>query len=248
MWNRSRFTLLWMGLVLLGLTAENLVAQPIQSFPKRILSRTQSAIQWSLKDPRNRTILLATVLSASAAYTVDHQVQSYAQDKGLLPENLSHFGDIYGGYWAQWILLTGIVLEGVYDQRDRSRILGNLEYAAMAITATGVMTGLIKTTVGRERPNHQGYRSFPSGHTSNAFAVATVANQLYGKKVGTVAYSAATVVAISRIHDNKHYLSDVIAGAGLGIIIGRSFGLAYAPQLSVRTGDQAVLVTFTFSI
>ncbi|NOZ74101.1 MAG: phosphatase PAP2 family protein [FCB group bacterium] len=201
--------------------------------PGRLFTRSGQAIKWSVKDPRNRMLLASTVLATTVAFSVDKDVQNYAQTRGLLPEKVSHFGDIYGGYWAQWILLAGIFGEGKLRHRNQSEILSNLEYAGMAIAANGIMTGLIKVAVGRERPNHRGYKSFPSGHTSNAFTVASIAQQLYGRRVGVVAYGAATLVAVSRIHDNKHYLSDVIAGAGLGTIIGRSFGLAYASQLNL---------------
>ena len=82
----------------------------------------------------------------------------------------------------------------------------------------------------------------PSGHISNSFAVAAVANELYGQKVGTVAYLIAGLVAISRINDNDHYLSDVIAGAGLGTIIGRGFAKTYNENLYIP--NMSINLTF----
>jgi len=69
------------------------------------------------------------------------------------------------------------------------------------------------------RTNHT---AFPSGHTTTAFAVASVFANGYRNKtwVGITAYSVATLVGISRIHDGKHWPSDVIAGAALGTFIG----------------------------
>jgi len=67
----------------------------------------------------------------------------------------------------------------------------------------------------------------PSGHTSHSFTVAAITNELYGREVGTVAYLIAGLVAVSRINDNKHFLSDVIVGAGIGTIIGRGFAKTY---------------------
>jgi membrane-associated phospholipid phosphatase len=83
-------------------------------------------------------------------------------------------------------------------------------------------TELLKRVVGRERPNGMDDKSFPSGHTSNAFALAVVAERHYGWKAGVPAYALASVVALSRLQQNEHYLSDVIAGATLGYIVGRT--------------------------
>jgi membrane-associated phospholipid phosphatase len=83
-------------------------------------------------------------------------------------------------------------------------------------------TELIKLAVGRERPNGEDNKSFPSGHTSNSFALAAVAERHYGWKVGVPAYLLAGVVGASRLQQDKHYLSDVVAGATLGYIVGRT--------------------------
>jgi membrane-associated phospholipid phosphatase len=79
----------------------------------------------------------------------------------------------------------------------------------------------IKYIAGRTRPDGTD-RSFPSGHTSSAFATATVLQRHYGWKVGIPAYALASYVGASRLHANKHYLSDVAFGAALGIIAGRT--------------------------
>jgi membrane-associated phospholipid phosphatase len=83
-------------------------------------------------------------------------------------------------------------------------------------------TTLLKEVVQRERPNGDDQLSFPSGHASNAFTLAAVAERHYGWKVGLPAYTLASLVAVSRLQRNKHYLSDVMAGATLGYIIGRT--------------------------
>jgi membrane-associated phospholipid phosphatase len=83
-------------------------------------------------------------------------------------------------------------------------------------------TELLKDLVGRTRPNGQHDTSFPSGHASNAFALAAVADGHYGWKPATAAYAVATLIAVSRLQQNAHYLSDVLGGATLGYIVGRS--------------------------
>ena len=83
-------------------------------------------------------------------------------------------------------------------------------------------TTLLKEVARRERPNGEDNLSFPSGHASNAFALAVVAERHYGWKAGVPAYTLASLVAVSRLQRNKHYLSDVMAGATLGYIVGRT--------------------------
>jgi membrane-associated phospholipid phosphatase len=67
------------------------------------------------------------------------------------------------------------------------------------------------------------FSSFP-GHASTAFSLATVAQHHYGWKVGVPAYALASCIGLTRIESNRHNLSDVLAGATLGIIVGRTVG------------------------
>ena len=74
----------------------------------------------------------------------------------------------------------------------------------------------------RTRPDGSNNGSFPSGHTSGAFATATILQKRYGWKTGIPAYGLAAYVAASRLSENKHHLSDAIFGAAIGIIGGRT--------------------------
>ena len=74
----------------------------------------------------------------------------------------------------------------------------------------------------RTRPNGENDNAFPSGHTSTTFAAATVATHYYGWKVGVPTYAIAALVGASRVEKGKHYLSDVVFGATLGYIAGRT--------------------------
>jgi membrane-associated phospholipid phosphatase len=94
--------------------------------------------------------------------------------------------------------------------------------ATQAVLVNGIYTELIKKAVSRTRPDGSDRLSFPSGHASSAFALATVAQQHYGFKVGVPSYVAASAIGLSRIERDKHYLSDVLAGATLGVIAGRT--------------------------
>ena len=115
-----------------------------------------------------------------------------------------------------------------------------LEFSTLAMITNGVITELMKRSFGRVRPNGGCCKSFPSGHTSHSFTVATIANELYGNEIGLAAYSLAALVATSRIHDNKHYLSDVIFGAALGTAIGRGFALGYQDRLRNKNANHPI--------
>jgi membrane-associated phospholipid phosphatase len=99
-------------------------------------------------------------------------------------------------------------------------------------------TTLLKEVVQRERPNGEDNLSFPSGHASNAFTLAAVAERHYGWKAGVPAYTLASLVAVSRLQRNKHYLSDVMAGATLGYIVGRTVVRVNGRPLDAPRGPQ----------
>jgi membrane-associated phospholipid phosphatase len=104
----------------------------------------------------------------------------------------------------------------------------------------GLWTTALKQAIRRPRPDGTDKLSFPSGHASNAFALATVVERHYGWKAGLPMYALASTVAVSRVRGNRHHLSDVLAGATLGYAVGRSvvrvntlpFDSPRAPQVS----------------
>ena len=84
-----------------------------------------------------------------------------------------------------------------------------------------VFTQALKVTVRRERPDGTKF-SFPSGHASATFASAAVLQRHLGWRAGIPAYTVASYVAFSRLHEDKHFLSDVIFGSALGMAVGRT--------------------------
>jgi len=100
---------------------------------------------------------------------------------------------------------------------------------AAAVGASGLACEAIKVVVGRERPYQSpsdidefrpfsGHDSFPSGHTTLAFAAATgIDRETTSGWVPWVVYPLAGLVGWSRVHDDEHWTSDTVAGAALGI-------------------------------
>ena len=91
--------------------------------------------------------------------------------------------------------------------------------AFSAVIMAGTVNGL-KYSVGRLRPDGSRRNSFPSGHTATAFMTATMLHKEYGWRspwFSIGGYTVAAVTGISRILNNRHWLSDVIAGGAIGI-------------------------------
>jgi hypothetical protein len=80
---------------------------------------------------------------------------------------------------------------------------------------------LLKNATHQLRPDGSGYNSFPSGHTAQAFAAATFLSEEYKGRLPWMpfaAYGMASSVGLMRMANNRHYVSDVLLGAGLGIL------------------------------
>ncbi len=136
--------------------------------------------------------------------------------------NFAEIGNIGGSA----ITIAGITVTSyiVAKQIKDEKFLQTSEALIESEIITAVMTEGIKVSVGRKRPNGDNNRfssSFPSGHVSASFALATTFDSMYGYKVGIPLYAFSSFVGLSRISDNKHFLSDVLFGAALGTAVGR---------------------------
>lgn len=109
--------------------------------------------------------------------------------------------------------LNTIGVKGKHNWKDAGLIYGT----SIAITTAFVFP--IKKITKETRPDFSGNNSFPSGHTAIAFASAEFLRQEYkdDQWIGYAGYAVATATGILRMYNNKHYLGDVIAGAGFGI-------------------------------
>lgn len=133
---------------------------------------------------------------------------------------MSSFSNHFDDYlqYAPMAAMFGMKLAGVKGRSTWGEMM-TADVISAALMA-GVVNGL-KYTVKRERPNQRKNNSFPSGHTATAFMAATMLYKEYkdlSPWVGIGAYSAATLVATGRMMNNRHWLSDVLAGAGIGIM------------------------------
>ena len=175
------------------------------------INQIKSGISYSINNNPSNLILIGGLLGSGISTKYDDKIQEVYQGK-ILGKSAAKLGD-YWGIAGQFIILSRLNLGS-----------DDFNYATSAIIANGLCTYGIKFITGRIRPDGANRRSFPSGHTSSSFLAATIADDLYGSKIGVPAYLLAGLTGLSRIHDNKHYLSDVIFGASLGIALGKGFG------------------------
>jgi membrane-associated phospholipid phosphatase len=122
----------------------------------------------------------------------------------------------------------------------RERAASTAATAFEAYLWTFIVTSAAKAAFGRERPSgdaeahdfFEGGTIFPSGHTSRSFAVAAVFADRYGERGAFVAYPVAALVGLSTLQQDTHWASDILAGAGLGLAIGK--GIAWRHPESGR--------------
>ena len=152
---------------------------------------------------------------------------SFLGDDAVIDYFDSHPAETWGKVGK--FLGTGVVavaastaVFGIAQYANGDRFKAAAYDMSQAVVVNFFYTLLIKETVRRERPDHSDQLAFPSGHASNAFACATVWTVQYGWKGAVPGYLAASFIAGSRLAAKKHRLSDVVAGATLGTVIGLS--------------------------
>lgn len=187
-----------------------------------------SALTYNLKDdlkhmPRwNSLLVLGTGGAlALAAHQRDSEIDGkfVKSSNGMWkPGKLFYQPTILGAGLASYVV-------GRATSSPRLQHLGMDEIEASLITGAIVLG--MKQAIRRDRPltsdgkPQSGY-AFPSGHAAATFAGATVLQQHLGYKAGLPTYLVASYVAMSRLHDRKHFASDVIMGSAIGIMVGRT--------------------------
>jgi len=181
-----------------------------------------TALDWTLLDSQN-------------------SLASGLQNLNIQP--IFNFGNFYGEGWVEGLGGISCWYFGTASGNLRLQEFGR-DASESLIEAAILVTGL-KNVVGRERPDGSNDQSFPSGHSIVAFSFAPVVQKYWGWGAGIAAYTLGTVTALARVEGYHHYLSDTIAGATLGIIIGNS--VVYTPKditVGVGPGEMEFKLAF----
>ncbi len=133
-----------------------------------------------------------------------------------LPQFRNHTDDYL--QYVPAVVMIGMKARGVKGRSTWTQMLVSDAFAAMFMA--GVVS-TVKTTTNVTRPDGSNNHSFPSGHTATAFMTATMLSKEYGTKspwISIGAYATATTTGLMRMANNKHWLSDVLTGAGVGVL------------------------------
>ena len=162
---------------------------------------------------------------ALAVHPADDYVYEHATANG--PRPFFKLGSTLGDGWAQVGFAVGSYGTGLIAKNRDLTHFGSDLIRAQVLNV--VVTQGVKFSVQRERPEGSSGHSysFPSGHTSSAFATATVVWRHYGWKAGVPASFVGAWVGASRVQLGKHYLSDVVFGAAVGTVAGRSVTIGH---------------------
>jgi hypothetical protein len=173
---------------------------------------------WQLPK-ENGSVLSTGAMLAIGMYPMDAIATEGASSSKILKVTFGSVGKTIGREWVQGGgALAAYVAGQLWDNARLVEASGDL-IEAQLVSVT--LTQAAKFAVSRTRPDGEA-RSFPSGHASAAFATATVLERHYGAKIAIPAYAIAVYTSLSRLQANSHYASDVIAGATLGIAVGRT--------------------------
>jgi membrane-associated phospholipid phosphatase len=112
---------------------------------------------------------------------------------------------------------------------DNPRLASTAAVSFEAFLWTAIITSVAKGAFGRERPDdgvdaHDFFENdtiFPSGHTSRSFAIAAVLADRHGRRAAWIAYPLAALIGLATVQQDTHWASDVLAGAGVGLAIGK---------------------------
>ena len=194
--------------------------------------------------------------------------RSKSQTVRSVSKYVTNFGGAYEGYTLAALGTYGLLFKN--EKVKTTTLLATQAYITGAVSFS-----VLKFLTGRQRPNtynpvtkesepkfhgpffktgydingrHISSTSFPSGHTTVAFAAATVYAMEYRDKpfIPFLAYSAATLIGISRITEDRHWATDVLAGAALGLLTGRQVVNNYHRYAKLKAPNQKKnTVTFT---
>ena len=182
---------------------------------EKVDSTADYSFQWK------KTIVPAACI-AVGAWGVDNGflVKKKRQYDNWIGEQLGTKRKTFDNYmqYAPLVMYFGMQPLGAktkHEFRERLCIGANSYLLVLALTQGP------KHIINERRPDSSKNNSFPSGHTATAFCGAELVRLEYGGWYGTSAYALATLTAFMRTYNHRHWLNDLVAGAGIGILSAR---------------------------
>jgi membrane-associated phospholipid phosphatase len=169
--------------------------------------------------PSATTLLIAAGGTAVAATlsSRDNEVADWMRKQP--GSQWADIGEVLGDGWVQGA--AALFTYGVGRLHGSPKVTHVGSDLVRAQVLNGILTKGMKLVIDRQRPDGGGH-SFPSGHTAAAFASASVLHGHFGWKVALPAYSLAAYIGWTRLREDQHWLSDLAAGATIGVIVGQA--------------------------
>lgn len=176
--------------------------------------------------------------------SADGDLQRSMQRRWVQESSLfSHTADVFNAWGSPGVFAGSAVMYAAGWARGRPDVARLGMRTGEAIVLSGVVTGGLKGFAGRARPyvspgqprdfrmmsgvSDGARQSFPSGHTTAAFAFASAMHRelrrtrpATARWAGPVLYAAAALTGVARMHSDNHWASDVVMGAGIGVVSG----------------------------
>jgi membrane-associated phospholipid phosphatase len=242
-----------------GASALSAAWQPAQPPPPPAHTGLKALVFETASDfnafPRRRSTWVILGIGALAA-AASHPADDNVNEQLIGSSGVRHFfvpGKYIGSVYAQAGAATGMYVIGRYvlphtGDQPRTNKVSHLGFDVMrALIVSQTLTQGMKVAVRRDRPTGE-CCAFPSGHASATFATAAVLERHLGYRNAWPTFVVATYVATSRLHDNRHFLSDVVFGSALGMatgwtVVGRHGRSNYAIMPVPVKGGMMVNVT-----
>lgn len=166
----------------------------------------------------------------------DDEIREEAQESdSRAADRLGHVFEPLGRAPIQAAALGIFYVTGRLTRRPHATATAATAFEAWLWTF--MITSAAKAAFGRERPSgdadvhgfFEGDTIFPSGHTSRSFAIAAVLADRYGRPAAWIGYPVAALVGLATVQQDTHWASDILAGAGLGLAIGKGIASRHRP-------------------
>lgn len=185
----------------------------------------------------------AVLISVGLFSTTDNRIFS---DNGIYEARNEQFPDFHTNVdnYLQYAPIVGVYalnafgVKGTHDLANQTALLLKSELLMSA------MVFPLKELTAVPRPDTGTPNSFPSGHTAQAFVAATFLHKEYGKEhpwYSVLAYGTATAVGVLRVVNNRHWASDVVVGAGIGILATNLVYLTHQNKWGKKHGKPGIV-------
>lgn len=163
-----------------------------------------------------RTVQVGAGLVGAGVMLTAADMQTRQLRLDYLPSFRNHYDD-----YTQFAPAAAAVVMKSLGLESRSSWERLIVSDALSVGTMASVVYIVKYSLGRLRPDGSTHNSFPSGHTAMGFTSATILHKEYGYLspwVSIAGYTAAVATGVGRVINNRHWLSDIVVGAGVGIL------------------------------